>query len=347
MQPLIERFATLFEGRLDAYGTEEGGCQRVEPPSWLSFVSLCDEHLTGRRPIGVYPMVPAGAEGDETKIGDFGHVVKWGCVDFDVVSPLKPAGDFETGDEAHVAARNLCSALEAFDIYGWIERTRSGGRHVWAFSSEWVPAHTMRRALLVASQVAGTPTREVNPKQEDLPAGSVGNYVRLPYPGAVPPASSEPVVATRWVYDPSDDHTSYLPVLTFVSDAIFHRSDPSAFDAAAKLWVPPAPVTFHARPPLGTFSMAPKDVSDILPKLGGLTFTVFRDGPFVEGGDRSATLMKLAHLCREDGLHPMEARAVLEAADLDWGKFWKRRDGAVQLARMVERAYATWEGDEA
>jgi len=150
----IKRFMGLFRGRLDAYGSEEGGCVKHSVTNLLF-----EDHLAGTTPIGIYPIVPHH--------GDCWCV--WGCSDIDI--------------EDYSLAVNLQAALSAGGVYSHIERSRSKGYHVWVFSDKPVLAQDMRRMFLAAHQVADIPPREVNPKQETLVGASYGNYVRLPYAG--------------------------------------------------------------------------------------------------------------------------------------------------------------------
>jgi hypothetical protein len=187
----------------------------------------------------------------------------------------------------------------------------------------------MRRALLVACGVAEASTREVNPKQESLEPDQLGNYVRLPYTDAQ--------YSARFVYSLMGDGTS-MPVEKFVAAALATRARTEDLEAAAGLWTPP-PAPKRVLTPEVEHDI---DISEITPKLGGLAYTILNEGP-LDGGDRSTTLARLAHLCFEDGLTPEEALAVLESADLEWGKFHARRDGFAQLERMVDRAYVNYE----
>jgi hypothetical protein len=138
----VGMFTTLFRGRGDVYGHEEGRCVK-EPLTHNIF----QQHLDGVQAIGVYPMVP---------INNVHHVV-WGCSDIDI--------------EDLGGARKIQSALSAVNVTSFVERSRSKGYHVWVFAEQVVPASDMRRMLLCAHQVAEYPAREVNPKQETLATG--------------------------------------------------------------------------------------------------------------------------------------------------------------------------------
>lgn len=167
-------FISLFRGRGDVYGHEEGKCVK-EPLT----VEVFDKHLWGMEYIGVYPMVPFNGT----------YYVQWGCSDIDI--------------EDITLARRLQAALHAAGVTSWVERSRSKGYHVWVFADEPVPASDMRRMLLVAHQVADVPAREVNPKQETLAQGQYGNYVRLPY------ACADQVTDKRRILDDNDQPTSF------------------------------------------------------------------------------------------------------------------------------------------
>lgn len=158
----VETFASLFEGRTDAYGSWDGGA--VHRPVTIN---TYERHLSGAELVGIYPLRDEG-------------VVKWGCTDIDV-------DDIDS-------ARNLQSAFRMKGIQSWVERTRRG-YHVWVFASEWVTARVMRRAFLAAHKAIGLPAKEVNPKQEE--AKGLGNYVRLPYPSALDEGAAVRVMLTE------------------------------------------------------------------------------------------------------------------------------------------------------
>lgn len=321
---LTDDFAELFAGRTDAYGLENGGCERVSCGHSI-WETLWHQHLSGEHPIGVYPMDMRPHSGPTRELR---WQVKWGCVDFDVRSDTKPTGDYDSEAEAHVAAQNLVLALEAFGITGWIEVTKNRGRHVWVFALQWVPASTMRRALLVACEVAGASVREVNPKQETLEAGQLGNYVRLPYPGHLNAVTGAPltrVMLTEGIGVP-------ITLQQFVSAALGQRVHPEVLNAAAALHVVNVPST--PRRTLTDVVNAPSCDRALTTRLSGLAYTIFMEGPL--DGDRSKALFKLACLCSDSGLTLDEAYAVVGDADARWGKY-QGREGP--LLRTIERAY--------
>ena len=214
-------FKVLFDGSRLALGAEEGGCLRIEQPwMWSQFI---EAHLTGEgEPVGVYPMVYGSVSGGE------GWLVKWGCIDID-----------EGEQESQRHAKNLFLVLQTFGVTGWIERSRSKGYHVWTFADRWVPAGTMRTALLGACQIVDAPSGEVNPKQPRLKEGQLGNYVRLPYPGHLGHAHGLQMQMRRVMVDPAQLLPIGLP--GFVSRAFGGRCGSGPLEALADAYVAPQP----------------------------------------------------------------------------------------------------------
>jgi len=312
---LVNRFASLFDGRHDAVGLDNGGCLRIDPEDfWLHI----HDHLLGVHPMGVYPVRNV-------------NQVKWGCVDLDVKKEGKTRYDYETPLDAHVAAVNLRKALGVMGVPAYIERTRSDGRHVWVFASSWLPAAAMRHALLVACSAAGVPPTEVNPKQETLRPPAIGNYVRLPYPGSLA-NDHNPLWSAQKMLDGIGEYnwsSSTVQLNTFLDEV--EEVHPMTIEALAELYVP--------RESVSELSVVRTDLSPlIVRKLSGLSYTIFKDGP-LDGGDRSGTLYKLAIHLKEDQLTASEAVAVLTDADLRWGKYYHRPNADVLIKRTLEKAW--------
>ena len=302
-------FYELFQGRRTARGTEDGGCVR-EPVPIESFI----KHLDGHQGLGIYPM----------EMRDNEWVVRWGCVDLDVKAPHKRRWDYETSEDAWVAALNLQSVLDALDITAWIENTKSGGFHVWIFAGSWVPAAVMRRCLLVACSVADVPPTEVNPKNEGFDSpDTLGNYVRLPYFGAADGRINRPVL----------DPLTRIPYgwLEFVDEAMHGRARLETISAVADLWRPPAP-TAPVVPSRRDYHVPAGVMSRRLQ-------AVVENGPLRQE-DRSGWLYYVARLCADDGLPMGEACAIVSLCDdLHTHKFTGRNDGPTRIARTVEKAY--------
>lgn len=147
----VHAFAALFAGRTDAYGTGKG--EWIRRRLALSTYRL---HLEGKGPgLGIAPLRDDGT-------------VSFAAIDLD-----------EPNFEAAIELANFLSFGTA-----WIERSRSGNAHVWAFFKEpieaWIPRGIMKEAIAAT----GKPTVEIFPKQDMLYyEGMVGNYINLPYHG--------------------------------------------------------------------------------------------------------------------------------------------------------------------
>ena len=286
-----EDFITLFRGRGDAYGAWEGRSVK-EPLTPQHYI----EHLGSGPHIGVYPCVPVKGE----------TMCVWGCTDIDYDGP----------EDAWL----LHGALKAVGVHSWVEKTRRG-YHVWVFATELVTAKVMRRMFLAAHQVCELNPKEVNPKQEELRADQLGNYVRLPYPAQ---GSLE-----RYMVRPDGQP---IPLAAFVESAMRARVSPDLVASLAGYYKPPRMDLSGILPPMGSIL----EVSRTLTPLGR---AIFKDGP-LEGRDRSTTLTHLAHECRKSSLNPNDALMILEDADLRWGKYLKRGpSGQLELVKLLERAY--------
>lgn len=150
--PETPRFASLFKGLDRAYGTGKG--QWIHEPLKLAQYA---EHLHGRGPgLGVAPLKDDGK-------------VHFAAIDLD--------------EPNFTAAQDMAGLLPGPTF---IERSRSGNAHVWAFFSDpdGVEAWVVRGILRAATEAVGLPRVEVFPKQDKLRAGMVGSYINLPYFGS-------------------------------------------------------------------------------------------------------------------------------------------------------------------
>ena len=286
---LTTQFASLFSGRTDAYGSWEGGCIKENVT-----ISRFMRHLWGQEYIGIYPMLD-----DST--------VWWGCSDIDV-------DDIDQ-------ARNIQLALHLKGVTSWVERTVKGF-HVWVFASEPIDAKIMRRALLAVHAVAKVPPKEINPKQEETVG--YGNYVRLPYPGALLEVNQ-----SRYMLDNGDNPMS---LESFISEAILHRVATSDIAPLAQCYVPKKSITFNSK-------VDPLAVDVVRTMLPPLPLKIFMDGP-MQHQDRSTTLVNLAHQLRKNDFSAELCYSIVRMADLRWGKFHTREDGELHLTKIVENVYA-------
>jgi hypothetical protein len=163
----VQRFATLFRGRDDAWGRIEGGCVREK-------VSLehYRRHLEGEVSLGIYPLL------DDSTIW-------FVAIDADLAN-------FQV-------ALNIRNKFKEAGLNSCIEGpTKRGRYHVWLFFSEPVSA---RKARGIAIRVIGelgydnietlkelepsnpNPHVEIFPKQDEAAEVEFGNYINLPYFG--------------------------------------------------------------------------------------------------------------------------------------------------------------------
>lgn len=300
----LEQYISLFRGRADVYGHNEGRCVKEE----LTEQRFVD-HLNGVEPIGVYPIVPANGD----------HYVVWGCSDFDTADALDNA-------------LALHDALQEAGIQSWIERSRSKGYHVWVFAEQPVTTKVMRNALLVAHQVADVPATEVNPKQYDLRHGQYGNYVRLPYPNA----EADGVVHQRIVYrDKLPNEITAMPFSLFVQQAYAGRNQVNLLERISSLYAEPV----RPASPVNNDITYDATLDEAMLYLSPLGKVIWRDGPLA-GKDRSSTLTKLGHECVRSGLNPSQTKTVVRTADLRWGKYHARPDGDKEIDKLVVRVHS-------
>lgn len=315
----MQGFIDLFEGRSDAYGLLHGECVRGQVVS-----GHFADHLTmAERSLGIYPMVEADPFfRDEWKSNHHGldggnFYVKWGCSDIDLA---------EDQELALTLAVNLRAGLEALSIQGWIERTKGKGFHVWVFADEWVPAVVMRRAFLVAHQIAGVAPTEVNPKSLHGGKTGLGNYVNLPYP------HGWEETARRCVLDPTTGWSRAYCLDDFLDLACQYRTSFDTLLNAAKLWKEPE------RKGVKVMTEPSAEAAELARCLSGLAYKVWSEGP-LPGRDRSGAMARFCHLCADGGIAAGTCMVLLRDMDDRLGKFIDRDDREDQLVRLVENAY--------
>jgi hypothetical protein len=213
-------------------------------------------------------------------------------------------------------------------IVSYVERSRSKGYHVWVFAEDRVPAEDMRRALLVVHQVADYPAREVNPKQSDVSAHKVGNYVRLPYLGGLVGTPERRVIL--------DDNDQPVPLQDFVADAMSNRVSVETIQRIASFYKEPD----KPKAQYNFDDLQDEELEDALRVTSPLARVIWKQGP-LEGQDRSTALMRLAHVCFRSGITPSMASAIIRDADRRWGKYHMRGEaGERELVKIIQRAYS-------
>jgi len=151
----------LFTGRPDVYGTYDPDTGRVRQVKAPVTDEVLLAHLKGQRPYGVYLLMK--------------DIIRALAVDFDSDQLCYP----------------LAFRAEAWrqGIFGYIERSKSKGYHVWMFFEE--QGVLARKARQVAGQILSTigqPHTEIFPKQDVLDEHtSYGNFINAPLFGAFVP----------------------------------------------------------------------------------------------------------------------------------------------------------------
>ena len=160
----IDRFKEIFKGLERAHG-----CTKVSEPvadgvklKGQSFVvrqpvtdDLWLKHLSGSQSLGIIP------------INDDNQCV-WGCVDID--------------SYAGFDHKKLIEQIKQLKLPLIVCRSKSGGAHVFLFTSEPVSAERMRDKLTEIKTALGYGGSEVFPKQIKLKShDDTGNFLNLPY----------------------------------------------------------------------------------------------------------------------------------------------------------------------
>jgi hypothetical protein len=166
-----EQMMALFLGCEQAFGRTEvlpeidpakQGKRKVR--SWLDkrppTVEDWRAHLDGLRGIGIIPL-----RGDQ---------VRWGAVDIDVYDGLD--------------LLDLNRRIQEARLPLVVCRSKSGGPHLFCFTSEWVPATLMMEKLGSMAAFLGFGQSEIFPKQSSMgrSAGGecdYGNWINMPYFG--------------------------------------------------------------------------------------------------------------------------------------------------------------------
>lgn len=161
---IAERFYARFEGLNRAHGRwhkndrerEDGKKQgRAEVVHIGATPLLWKQHLDGEAGIGIFPL-----REDGTCI--------WGCIDIDIYEGLN--------------LHSLEKQIEKLRLPLIVCRSKSGGAHVFLFTSEPVDAKLLRAKLMEWAVVLGYSGVEVFPKQTRLANDNdTGNWLNMPY----------------------------------------------------------------------------------------------------------------------------------------------------------------------
>jgi len=161
---MIESFKEIFTGLERAHGVTKvgqsnGDGTKVQGKSFIKRESVTDElwlkHLQGVASLGIIPI------NDD-------NLCKWGCIDID--------------SYAGFDHKKLVDKIDKLELPLIVCRSKSGGAHVFLFTSTYVTAKLMQDKLTQIKAVLGYSGSEVFPKQTELKSeDDTGNFLNLPY----------------------------------------------------------------------------------------------------------------------------------------------------------------------
>ena len=161
---MIERFKNIFIGLERAHGVTivedtNGNGTKIKGKSFVKRQPVTDElwqkHLEGKENLGIIP------------IND-NNQCRWGCIDID--------------SYAGFDHKKLINKIINMKLPLIVCGSKSGGAHVFLFTSDYVAAKTMRDKLVQIRAVLGYGNSEIFPKQTELKSqDDTGNFLNLPY----------------------------------------------------------------------------------------------------------------------------------------------------------------------
>jgi len=166
---LVRKFKNIFKGRDDSWGSIIGWnpIDYIREKGEIK-TSLIEEHLLGKKSIGIYPLRKDGT-------------ISFAVVDFDFHNKknrIKLAKD---------KALEYSKELENIGITGyWFERSKSELIHIWLFFEKPVIGKKVRKILINIAEKLGINSKsggevEIFPKQDELDEYKVGNFINIPY----------------------------------------------------------------------------------------------------------------------------------------------------------------------
>jgi len=165
----LDKFIDIFSGSFSAYGQtrktqefDDRGKHKTKSfiIKKIPSTQMFREHLEGKDPaLGIIPI------NEDNKC-------RWACIDIDLY----------TGFD-HKA---LIKKIKENKFPLTVCRSKSGGAHVFLFTSEFTPAVLLRTKLKEMAAILGYASAEIFPKQNkvDMQKGGTGSFLNLPYHNA-------------------------------------------------------------------------------------------------------------------------------------------------------------------
>jgi len=162
---IMTRFEEIFDGLKRAHGctyikTQPANGEKIKGKSFVKRELVTSDHylkhLQGIEPtLGIIPIR------DDNKC-------IWGCIDID--------------SYAGFDHKKLLNKIKILKLPLVICRSKSGGAHIFLFSTKFIPAKIMRDKLLEIRAILGFANSEIFPKQIELKSEEdTGNFLNLPY----------------------------------------------------------------------------------------------------------------------------------------------------------------------
>ena len=159
------KFKNIFEGLKIAYGQYQKGdvAANGDKQKGKAFIvrknvsdDLWENHLQGKGPaLGIIPIREDNS-------------CRWGCIDI---------------DSYNLDHSSLIQSIRNLNFPLIVCRSKSGGAHVFLFTTEFISASLMQSTLKKMSQALGYEGSEIFPKQTEIlvERGDTGNFLNLPY----------------------------------------------------------------------------------------------------------------------------------------------------------------------
>ena len=160
----MEKFKQIFSGLTIAYGQYQPGDRgengKQQGKAFIVRKTVTDElwtnHLKGEgAALGIIPIT----ENNDSR---------WGCIDI---------------DEYNFDHTSLVKSIRNLKLPLIVCRSKSGGAHVFLFTTENIPASLMQSKLKQMAIILGYEGSEIFPKQTEIlvERGDTGNFLNLPY----------------------------------------------------------------------------------------------------------------------------------------------------------------------
>jgi hypothetical protein len=188
---LAEQFSKIFEGSKRAHGIfnvndQNNGLKQQGVARTIKTVGATtknwDDHLKGQVGLGIIPI-------------NEDNLVKWGVIDIDTYSLDLP---------------ELVKKIESFKLPLVVCRSKSGGAHVFCFTTDWISAGDMQDKLRELAAGLGYGGVEIFPKQREVlvDRGDIGSWLNMPY--------FENETSVRYAFNPKGQSLSAEEFIEFV-----------------------------------------------------------------------------------------------------------------------------------